>query len=120
MFVSPFIDMDQTYRFDILPPGERLAIRIKQGDAEGDLLIAAQSGDRRDLSDAGLARLAVEFPLGALKVILAIHWQALRLALKKAPFRRYPGTENAFSRRKDRDAAGSGADPALADPRPAV
>ena len=120
MFVSPFVDMDQTYRFDVVPPDERLSIRIKQGDAEGDLLIATQSGDRRALNDGALARLAVEFPLGALKVILAIHWQALRLALKKAPFRRYPGTENAFSRRKDRDAPGSGVDAPLADPRPAV
>ncbi|MEM6440418.1 MAG: DUF1365 domain-containing protein [Pseudomonadota bacterium] len=120
MFVSPFIDMDQTYRFDVMPPAERLSIRIKQGDAEGDLLIATQSGDRRRLSDRALTRLAVEFPLGALRVILAIHWQALLLALKGAPFRRYPGTPNAFSRRKDRDAAGSGVDPALADPRPAV
>lgn len=120
MFVSPFIDMDQTYRFDILPPADRLSIRIKQGDADGDLLIATQSGTRRDLTDGALARLTLEFPLGALKVILAIHWQALRLAIKRAPFRRYPGNDRAFSRRSDAETAGSGADPALADAGAAV
>ncbi|MEO1689811.1 MAG: DUF1365 domain-containing protein, partial [Pseudomonadota bacterium] len=120
MFVSPFIDMEQTYRFDVTPPGERLAIRIKQGDAEGDLLIATQSGARRRLSDGALLRLAAEFPLGALKEILAIHWQALRLAIKRAPFRRYPGTDDAFSTRKDARTPGSGARTALAEASPAV
>ena len=31
------------------------------------------------------------------KVIVAIHWQALRLALKGAPFRRYPGADRAHA-----------------------
>ena len=97
MFVSPFIGMDQTYRFDVAPPGERLAIRIKQGDAEGDLLIATQSGERRALSDRTLAGLLASQPLMSFKVIAGIHWEALRLALKRAPFRRYPGSDGAFS-----------------------
>ncbi|MGM0585992.1 MAG: DUF1365 domain-containing protein [Pseudomonadota bacterium] len=91
MFVSPFIGMDQTYRFHLAPPGERLSLRIKQGDADGDLLIAAQNGVRLPLTDATLARLALSVPLLPFKVIAAIHWQALRLWLKGAPFRRYPG-----------------------------
>ena len=96
MFVSPFIGMDQTYRFDVLPPGERLAIRIKQGDRDGDLLIATQSGDRLPLTDATLARMLLRFPLVTFKVIAGIHWEALRLFLKGAPFRRYPGAGSAF------------------------
>lgn len=91
MFVSPFIGMDQTYRFHLAPAGERLAIRIKQGDAQGDLLIATQNGERRALSDATLARLALRAPLLPAQVMAAIHWQALRLWLKGAPFRRYRG-----------------------------
>lgn len=105
MFVSPFIGMDQTYRFDVSPPGERLAIRIKQGDAEGDLLIATQSGERRALSDRTLAGLLASQPLMSFKVIAGIHWEALRLALKRAPFRRYPGADGAFS---DAHGGGSG------------
>lgn len=91
MFVSPFIGMDQTYRFHLAPPDERLSLRIKQGDADGDLLIAAQNGVRLPLTDATLARLALSVPFLPFKVIAAIHWQALRLWLKGAPFRRYPG-----------------------------
>lgn len=91
MFVSPFIGMDQVYRFDLLPPGETLALRIKQGDAQGDLLIATQNGARRPLTDSVLARLALGAPFLPVQVTAAIHWQALRLWLKGAPFRRYPG-----------------------------
>lgn len=100
MFVSPFIEMDQTYRFTIRPPTERLAIRIKQaarGEA-GDTLIATQTGERRALSDAALARLAFSHPLAAFKVIFAIHWHALKLWLKGARFIRYPGEGRAIRR----------------------
>ena len=97
MFVSPFIGMDQTYRFDVAEPGARLALRIKQGDAEGDLLIATQSGARRTLSDRTLAGLLLSRPFNTFKVIAGIHWEALRLALKRAPFRRYPGAEAAHA-----------------------
>lgn len=100
MFVSPFIDMDQTYRFTIRPPGERLAIRIKQHGPEGDWLIATQSGLRRALTDRELARLTFTHPLAAFKVIGAIHWQALRLWLKGARFTRYPGADRAFVKQK--------------------
>ena len=100
MFVSPFIEMDQTYRFTIRAPGDRLAIRIKQGDGTpgGDWLIATQNGVRRELSDKALRGLALTHPLAAFKVIAAIHWQALKLWLKGARFIRYPGEEQAIRR----------------------
>jgi len=92
-FVSPFIGMDQTYRFTIRPPGARLALRIKQADARGDYLIATQSGAALPLTDATLARIALRTPWAMLKVIAAIHWQALRLWLKGAKFLGYPGED---------------------------
>ncbi len=97
MFVSPFIPMEQTYRFTLRQPGERLAMRIRQGDAEGELLIATQNGIASPLSDASVLRLAFRDPVMTRKVIGGIHWEALRLFLKGAPFRRYPGEERAKS-----------------------
>jgi DUF1365 family protein len=97
-FVSPFIGMDQTYRFTLRPPGERLSIRIKQADARGDYLIATQSGAAGPLSDAALARLVLRTPLTTFKVIAAIHWQALRLWLKGAKFLGYPGEDRVIQR----------------------
>ena len=99
MFVSPFIEMNQTYRFTVAAPDDRLAIRIKQGDGTegGDWLIATQNGERRALSDAVLGKLVFSHPLAAFKVFAAIHWQALKLWLKGARFIRYPGEDKAIS-----------------------
>jgi len=90
-FVSPFIGMDQTYRFTILPPGERLALKIRQHDRTGPWLIATQSGVRHPLSDRELARQWFTHPFMTLKVFAAIRWQALQLALKGARFHSYRG-----------------------------
>lgn len=95
MYVSPFIEMNQTYRFTIRPPDDRLAIRIKQTDAGADLLIATQSGALVPLNDGQLVRLSLTHPLAAIKVFAAIHWQALKLKLKGAQFFRYPGASQA-------------------------
>lgn len=97
-FVSPFIGMDQTYRFTLRPPGDRLAVRIKQADARGDYLIATQSGEARPMTNATLARLMLRMPLTSFKVIAAIHWQALRLWLKGAKFLGYPGEDRVVQR----------------------
>lgn len=96
MFVSPFIEMDQTYRFTIRPPDEKLAVRIKQSDGGGDTLIAAQNGTIRPLTTSSLLKLAATHPLATVKVVAAIHWQALKLAIKGAKFHRYPGTDGAY------------------------
>ncbi|GMG84725.1 DUF1365 domain-containing protein [Paralimibaculum aggregatum] len=90
-FVSPFIGMDQRYAFTIRAPGERLALRIRQGDGSGPWLIAAQTGRRRPLSDASLLARWLSHPLMTVKVFAAIHWQALRLWRKGARFHRYRG-----------------------------
>jgi DUF1365 family protein len=108
-FVSPFIPMDQTYRFTIRPPGERLAIRIKQADARGDYLIATQSGRAGPLTDAALARIALRTPWAMVKVMAAIHWQALRLWLKGARFLGHPGDDAVVQRRATRAQSTEGA-----------
>ncbi|MEM7213584.1 MAG: DUF1365 domain-containing protein [Pseudomonadota bacterium] len=90
-YVSPFIAMDQTYRFTLRKPTERLAVRIRQHDSDGPYLIATQSGKRQPLSDRTLLRLWATHPLMTLKVIAAIHWEALRLWLKGAKFTPYRG-----------------------------
>jgi len=90
-FVSPFIGMDQTYRFTLRAPGERLALKIRQRDGAGPWLIATQSGVRRPLDDRALLSEWLAHPLMSLKVIAAIHWQALKLWLKGARFHPYRG-----------------------------
>lgn len=89
-YVSPFIPMEAEYRFAIRAPEEALAIVIRETVAEGELLVATHTGTRRALSDGALLRAAFLFPLLTLKVVAAIHWQALRLWLKGAPLQPRP------------------------------
>lgn len=81
-FVSPFMPMDCTYHFTISPPGEQVRVGIVECDREGVLLTATFSGERSELTDAGLLRAVLAHPLMTLKVTAAIHWEAAKLLLK--------------------------------------
>ncbi|WP_346892288.1 DUF1365 family protein [uncultured Roseibium sp.] len=82
MYVSPFIPMDCRYRFRIAPPSERVLIAINEADTEGPLLHASFSGRRRPLSDRTLLKALTTYPLMTLKIMGAIHFEALLLWLK--------------------------------------
>jgi DUF1365 family protein len=86
-YVSPFIDMDTNFDFDLQVPDEKLQIRIDDFDQQGKrFFISTLSGSRKPLTDANLLIYFISFPLITLKVISLIHWQAFRLWLKKLPF----------------------------------
>ena len=84
LYVSPFIKMAMRYHFRVLPPGERVKLRIPKTDREGPLLAATFSGRRESLTTAALLRSLFALPLVTLKIVAAIHWEALRLWLKGA------------------------------------
>ena len=81
-YVSPFIEMAMRYHFRILPPGQRVKLRILETDRDGPLLAATFNGRRRALTTAALLRSLVALPLVPLKIVAAIHWEALRLWIK--------------------------------------
>jgi uncharacterized protein len=81
-YVSPFVEMAMRYRFRITPPDGCVHLRILEIDREGPLLAATFSGHRRALTTTALLRSFVTLPLVTLKIVAAIHWEALRLWLK--------------------------------------
>jgi DUF1365 family protein len=81
-YVSPFIEMAMRYHFRVLPPAASVKLRILETDRDGPLLAATFNGRRRALNTAELLRSVVALPLVTLKIVAAIHWQALRLWLK--------------------------------------
>ena len=83
-YVSPFIEMAMRYHFRIRPPDAHVQLRILETDSEGPLLAATFNGSRRALSTDQLLRACLALPLVTLKIIGAIHWEALRLWLKGA------------------------------------
>lgn len=97
-YVSPFLDMELTYDFRLVPPAERFSVSITASDAHGPILAAVHAADRRPLSDAALLRAFLTTPLLTLKVIAGIHWEALRIWLKGVGLRdRPPAPERAVT-----------------------
>jgi len=93
-YVSPFIPMNCTYQFRVLPPQGSVSVVIEELDAEGPLLAAAFSGRRRNFTDMALLCAFLAFPLMTLKVTAGIHWEALRLVLKGTPVVRHRRAEH--------------------------
>ncbi len=89
-FVSPFMDMAMGYAFEIRPPGEELFVGVTSSDARGPMLLATFAAKRAELTDRALASAVLRHPLLALKVLGAIHWEALKLILKGVGLRRRP------------------------------
>jgi DUF1365 family protein len=83
-YVSPFVAMAMRYHFRVLPPADRVKLRILETDGEGPLLAATFNGRRRLLNTVQLLRSFFALPLVTFKIIVAIHWEALRLWLKGA------------------------------------
>ena len=82
MYVSPFIEMDQLYEFIIKNPEQNLAIKIKQSGVDGKTLIATHNAKRIALTNKNLFKSLLTHPLMGIKILLAIHWEALRLFVK--------------------------------------
>ncbi len=78
-YVSPFFAMDMHYHFRLTSPGEAMALFIRATGKAGTMLTASFSGKRSPLTDASLLRAVLGHPLLALKVLGAIHWEALKL-----------------------------------------
>lgn len=93
-YVSPFFSTRMDYEFRIVPPDARVMVAITCRDGEGTGFVASLAGEREELTDRALLRLFARLPWHTVKVIAAIHWQALALWLKRVPLvPRVPGTE---------------------------
>ena len=64
----------------------RTVARIEHDDTTGPLLLTSVSGELAPLTPARLHHALWRMPLLTLGVIARIHWQALRLLVKRVPF----------------------------------
>jgi uncharacterized protein len=94
--VSPFLDMDMTYDFTLEPPLERMSLTIHARRAGEAILVASFSGERAALSDGALLRAFLAFPAMTLKVMIGIHYEALKLWMKRIGLRRQPPAPSHF------------------------
>lgn len=93
MHVSPFLEVsgNYTFQFDIRPDNINLCIDFRDGEAG---LLASLSGPRTPLSNSLILTSFLRRPVGALRSLVLIYWQALRLKLKGARFRKRPMPPN--------------------------
>lgn len=87
-YVSPFVDLDAEFDFDLEVPGEALRIRIDDYKGEDRFFVSTLTGTRTPLTEGALVRRFLTVPFLTLKVITLIHWQALKLVVRKLPYHR--------------------------------
>jgi len=85
-YVSPFIDHDTQFDFNLPVPDEHLAIGIDDYKDGKRFFISTLTGTKKQLTNARLIGYAFRFPFITLRIIFLIHWQALKLWLKKIPY----------------------------------
>jgi DUF1365 family protein len=93
LHVSPFMPLEQRYRYAFSEPAERVHARIDVLEGEERPLRATLTGAREELTNRTLGRALLRYPLMPVQVIGRIHWQALKLWRKRVPFRHKPPFE---------------------------
>jgi DUF1365 family protein len=99
--VSPFCAIEGSYRFRFMvtPDMHRTVARIDHDDAQGPLLETSVSGTMEVLTAHNVRKALWTYPAMTLAVVARIHWQAVKLFIKKAPFFRKPVPPASFTTR---------------------
>jgi DUF1365 family protein len=90
LFVSPFAPLEGRYSFRVTDPGDELKLAVLLRDRDGALIKTHFAAKGEPLTSRTLGAALVRLPFLTLKVIGAIHVEALRLWLKGVPLIRRP------------------------------
>jgi DUF1365 family protein len=103
MHVSPFMPMDLAYDWGFSVPNDGLNVHMTLHRAPSAKYLAGEKVfdatmqlRRAPITGARLAGMLARFPLMTVQVIIAIHWQALRLWLKRVPVSTHPARRQAL------------------------
>lgn len=92
--VSPFCPVEGSYRFEFRRGRDQglqsTRVRIDFDDAQGPLVLTGVAGRLQPLDTASRRRALWHYPFLTLCVIARIHWHALLLWMKRAPFHPKP------------------------------
>jgi DUF1365 family protein len=90
MHVSPFMPMDQHYRWNVATPGPSLSVHIENHDDAGKTFDATLSLRRRELTQRSLAAVTARYPFATLRVLALIYGHAAALKLRGARVHPHP------------------------------
>jgi DUF1365 family protein len=88
--VSPFLPMQMDYDWTFDVPGELLHVHMNNLQRGDRVFSATLDLERQPLTARSLRRALLGHPLMTLKVMGMIHWQALRLLVKRTPVFTHP------------------------------
>lgn len=99
--VSPFCPVEGSYRFRFMltPDRRRTVACVDFDDAQGPLIGTSVSGTLEPLNATTLRRAVWRYPAMTLGVVLRIHWQAVKLFVKRTPFFGKPSPPTTFTTR---------------------
>jgi DUF1365 family protein len=90
MHVSPFFDLEGSYRFEVGEPGPTLRIDADLKRAGRARIRAGFNGERIPLTEATLARFLLSMPVMPWRIWTKIHWKALSIWRSGARFHPRP------------------------------
>lgn len=94
MHVSPFMPMEIEYAWLLSLPTEQLSIHMSSKQDGDSIFSASMRLEHKQISASALSSVLVRFPFMTLKIMIAIHWQALRLWIKRIPLYAHPDKNN--------------------------
>jgi uncharacterized protein len=90
--VSPFLEMEMDYHWQLSAPAERLTVAIECSSPDEKVFEAKLTLRRAPITRSRLAGLMLRYPLMTLQVFVAIYWQALQIWLAEVPFVTHPNS----------------------------
>jgi DUF1365 family protein len=95
--VSPFLPLDRDYRWRFGLPADALRVHMDSRSENGKDFDATLTLQRETLTAGSLARSLLRHPAMTLKVVWAIHWQALLIWCKRNPVYDHPRKQRGAS-----------------------
>lgn len=88
--VSPFMDLDMQYRWKIEAPDQSIHVEIENWQKDSKVFDAIIDLKKVEINSKSLTNVLLHFPLMTLKVVAAIHFEALKLWLKGVAYVPHP------------------------------